>query len=137
MSAAGLSQRVERLRTVELFSSLDDEALALVASLARELDAPAGRVLAEPKQQGSGMFAIVEGRAIAELRGGATRELGPGESFGELALLTPDGERTARVRAETPVRCLAIARDDFRHLLEREPRIALSLLEVLAIRLAR
>jgi CRP/FNR family cyclic AMP-dependent transcriptional regulator len=133
----GLAERVERLRTIDLFSRLDHEALALVASLASELDVPAGLVLAEPKQPGSGMFAITEGRATAELRGGSTRELGPGDCFGELALVTPEGTRTARVRAETDLRCLAIAREDFRELLEREPRIALSMLEVLAARLAR
>jgi CRP-like cAMP-binding protein len=83
------------------------------------------------------MFAITEGQARVERRGGSTRTLGPGECFGELALLTPEGERTARVRAETDLRCLAIAREDFRELLEREPRIALSLLGVLAARLAR
>jgi CRP/FNR family transcriptional regulator, cyclic AMP receptor protein len=133
----GLAERVERLRSIDLFSRLDHEALALVASLASELDVPAGLVLAEPKQPGSGMFAITEGRATAELRGGSTRELGPGDCFGELALVTPEGTRTARVRAETDLRCLAIAREDFRELLEREPRIALSMLEVLAARLAR
>jgi CRP-like cAMP-binding protein len=132
----GLADRVERLRSIDLFSRLDHEALALVASLAFEVDVPAGLVLTEPKQPGSGMFAITEGRATAELRGGSTRVLGPGECFGELALITEEGTRTARVRADTELRCLAIAREDFRELLEREPRIALSLMEVLAARLA-
>jgi CRP-like cAMP-binding protein len=134
---SGLADRVERLRSIDLFSRLDHDALALVASLASELDAPAGQVLAEPKQPGSGMFAITEGRATVELRGGAAHTLGPGECFGELALLTPEGERTARVRAQTDLRCLAITREDFRELIEREPRIALALVEVLATRLAR
>jgi len=135
--ATGLAERVERLRSIDLFSGLDHDALGLVASLASEVETPAGAVLVEPKQAGSGMFAITEGRATAELRGGSTRRLGPGDCFGELALLTSEGMRTARVRAETELRCLAIAREDFRELLEREPRIALSLLEVLAARLAR
>jgi CRP/FNR family transcriptional regulator, cyclic AMP receptor protein len=135
--ATGLAERVERLRRIDLFSGLDDEGLALVASLASEVEVPAGRVLTEPKQPGSGMFAITEGEARVERRGGSTRRLGPGECFGELALLTREGERTARVRAESDLRCLAIARDDFRELLERDPRIALSLLEVLAARLVR
>jgi CRP-like cAMP-binding protein len=131
-----LADRVERLRSIDLFSRLDHEALALVASLASELEVPSGLVLAEPKQPGSGMFAITEGRATVELRGGVTRELGPGDCFGELALITAEGTRTARVRAESDLRCLAIAREDFRELLDREPRIALSMLEVLAGRLA-
>jgi CRP-like cAMP-binding protein len=132
-----LAERVERLRSIALFSGLDDEALGLVASLTSEFDVPAGKVLAEPKQPGSGMFVIDEGRATVETRGGGMRMLGAGECFGELALLTSEGARTARVRAETDLRGFAIARQDFHDLLEREPRIALTLLEVLATRLAR
>lgn len=133
---AELAERAQRLRRVELFSRLDDDALGLVASLGTEIDAPAGTVLTQAQQPGAGMFVIEEGRAVAELRGGRERELGPGECFGELALLTAEGERTARVRAETDLHCFAIARDDFRDLLEREPQIAIALLTVLASRLA-
>jgi CRP-like cAMP-binding protein len=133
---AALAERVQRLRRVALFSTLDDDALGLVASLGTEVDAPAGTVLTQPQQPGAGMFLIEEGRAVVELRGGRERELGPGDCFGELALLTQEGERTARVRAETGLHCFAIARDDFRDLVEREPRIAVALLTVLASRLA-
>jgi CRP-like cAMP-binding protein len=133
---AALAERVQRLRSVALFSTLDDDVLGLVASLGTEVDAPAGTVLTQPQQPGAGMFVIEEGRAVVELRGGRERELGPGDCFGELALLTQEGERTARVRAETDLHCFAIARDDFRDLLEREPRIAVALLTVLASRLA-
>jgi CRP-like cAMP-binding protein len=132
-----LSERVARLRSIDLFSQLDPEALGLVASLAVDVDIPAGSILTHPKQPGTGMFAIEDGRATVELRGGGTRHLGAGDCFGELALLTPEGRRTARVRAATDLKCLALSRDDFRELLEREPRIALALLEVLALRLAR
>ena len=82
------------------------------------------------------MFVIESGRATVELRGGDTRKLAAGDWFGELALLTAQGERTARVRAETDLRCFAIARDDFRTLLEQEPAIAVALLPVVASRLA-
>jgi CRP-like cAMP-binding protein len=132
-----LSERVERLRSIDLFSQLDAEALALVASLAVDVTVPAGSILTHPKQPGSGMFAIEHGSATAEVRGGKKRELRPGDCFGELALLTPEGERTARVRAETDLSCFVLSRADFRDLLEREPPIALALLEVLASRLAR
>jgi CRP-like cAMP-binding protein len=53
---------------------------------------------------------------------------------GELALLRPDGARTARVQATSPVRCLAVDRRTFRQLLESEPTLALALLETLAER---
>jgi CRP-like cAMP-binding protein len=127
---------VQRLRSVELFSALDDEALGLVASLASEVEAPAGAVLTQPNQPGAGVFVIESGKATVELRQGRTRELGEGDCFGELAVLTEEGERTARVRAATDLRCFAISREDFQDLLEREPRIAVALLPVLASRLA-
>ncbi|HET9250443.1 MAG TPA: cyclic nucleotide-binding domain-containing protein, partial [Actinomycetota bacterium] len=59
---------------------------------------------------------------------------GPGEFFGELALLT-DHPRNARVRAKTPVKCLAISRSDFQKLLEEEPEIAVAMLPTLAQRI--
>jgi CRP-like cAMP-binding protein len=131
-----LSERVERLRSIDLFSQLDAESLALVASLAVDVNVPAGSVLTHPKQPGSGMFAIERGDATAEIRGGKKRKLNAGDCFGELALLTPEGRRTARVRADTELSCFVLSRADFRDLLEREPRIAVALLEVLAERLA-
>jgi CRP-like cAMP-binding protein len=85
--------------------------------------------------EGSGLFVIEDGTVLVELPN-RKAELGAGECFGELALLTPEAVRTARVRAKTPVRVLAISRYDFRSLLESEPKLALSMLETLASRLA-
>jgi CRP-like cAMP-binding protein len=79
-------------------------------------------VLARADDPGSGMFVIEEGRVVVEARG-QRLELGPGEFVGELALLVPDSTRVARVRAQTPVVCLAIGRSEFAELLEAEPRI--------------
>lgn len=62
-------------------------------------------------------------------------ELGPGEFFGELAILDDGALRSARVSASTPVRCLALRREDFENLLESEPKMALTLLRTLARRL--
>jgi CRP-like cAMP-binding protein len=66
---------------------------------------------------------------------GRTFELGPGEFFGELSLLVPESRRVARVRAKTPVRCVAINRIAFEELLEDEPRVARAMLPVIARRL--
>jgi voltage-gated potassium channel len=89
-----------------------------------------------PYDPGLGMFVVEEGRVVVELSHGREVELGPGEFFGELALLIPEGVRAARVRAETDVRCLAIGRDDFAGLLDTEPSIAVAMLPVLARRLS-
>ncbi len=124
---------VEKLRGIPLFAGLGDRALARVAELATEFEEPAGWVLVEVGQPGSGMFVLEEGTAVVELPGGRERELKPGDFFGELALLT-DHPRNARVRARTPVRCLAISRMDFQKLLAEEPEIGVAMLPKLAAR---
>jgi CRP-like cAMP-binding protein len=130
------ADRGNRLRSIPLFAELSGGALERLAAIATEVECPAGMVLALPGDPGSGMFVIEEGIVVVELRGRDV-ELGPGEFFGELALLVPDSARVARVRAKTNVRCLAIARADFTLLLEQEPRIAVAMLPVLAGRLAQ
>ena len=85
----------DRLGSLPLFADLDDAQLDRLAAATTEFEAPEG-----------------------------TRELGPGDIFGERALLGEDIERTARVRARTDVRCLAIARPELERLLAEDPRLA-------------
>ena len=125
---------IETLRSIPLFSELSDHALARVAELSNEFEAPAGWVLVEVGQPGSGMFVLEEGTVEVQAPNGRSWEYGPGEFFGELALLT-DHPRNARVRAKTPVKCLAISRSDFQKLLEEEPEIAVAMLPTLAQRI--
>jgi CRP-like cAMP-binding protein len=134
-SAVSAAVDPERLRRLPLFAGLGEEALARVAAVTTELDCPAGTLLAQADDAGSGMYVVEEGTVAVEARGGFKAELGPGEFVGELALLVPDAHRVARVRAATEARCLAIGREDFAALLEQEPRIALAMLPVLARRL--
>ncbi len=131
----GSRTKIELLRNVALFSSCSDRELRKIAALADEVEVPAGHVLIQAGQEGSGMFVLEEGTVAVEIPG-KTFECGPGEFFGELALLAPDIVRTARVRATTPARCLAIGRRDFEKLLEEEPRVAVAMLPVLARRVA-
>lgn len=125
---------IEKLRSISLFADLSDEALERVAQLSTEFEAPAGWVLVEVGQPGSGMFVLEEGIVEVQTPDGRQWELGPGEFFGELALLT-DHPRNARIRAKTPVRCLAISRMDFSKLLKEEPEIAVAMLPKLAQRI--
>ncbi len=127
---------LERLCAIPLFAELTDEALHSLAKIATEVEVPAGQVMIRPYDPGLGMFVVEEGTVVVELHHGREVELGPGEFFGELALLIPEGVRAARVRAETDVRCLAIGREDFARLLDSEPRIAVAMLPVLARRLS-
>jgi CRP-like cAMP-binding protein len=113
----------DRLRTLPLFADLDDVQLDRLAAATTEFEAPAGQALIERGRPGSGMFVLEQGQAIVEAPEGR-RELGPGDIFGERALLGEEIERTARVRAQTDVRCLAIARPEIERLLAEDPRVA-------------
>jgi CRP-like cAMP-binding protein len=125
---------IDELRELPLLSGLSEAGLVRVAACSAEVDAPEGQVLALPDDPGTGMFVIREGRVAVELRSG-TLTLGPGDFFGELALLVPEGARVARVRATTAVRCLSIPREDFLALVDTEPSFSLHLLRELARRL--
>ena len=126
---------VEKLRRVPLFASLSDESLEALAGRVTEFEAPAGHVLIQPGQPGSGLFLLDEGTVVVERAHGDV-ERGAGEFVGELALIADDGLRTVRVRCQTAVRGLAIGRAVFSELLNSEPRIAVAMLPVLARRLA-
>ena len=125
-----------KLRGVSIFSDLGDDAIARIAALVTEFEAPAGHVLTQPGQEGAGMFFLEEGSVSVQLPNGVTLSLGPGEFFGELAILGSGVARTARVQAVTPVRCMAIARLDLARVLDEQPEIAVAMLPVLAQRIA-
>jgi len=124
-----------RLRSVPLFADLSDESLNLVAEHVAEFEARRGHLLAQPGQPGAGLFILLDGSVRVELPS-RTVELGPGEFFGELALLDEAAIHTGRVVSHTDIRCLALARDDFERLLKSEPTAAITMLKVLARRLA-
>ena len=81
-----MTDTVDLVRKVPMFAGLDDDEMAWVAGLATEFDVPAGFVLIEHGQPGSGMFIITDGTISIEVPRGAL-ERGPGEFVGELALL--------------------------------------------------
>jgi CRP/FNR family transcriptional regulator, cyclic AMP receptor protein len=113
----------ERLRAVPLFESLSDETLDRLAAVTHEFDAPAGQLLVERGDPGSGMLVLERGRAVVEAPEGR-QELGPGDVFGERSLIDTGVERTARVLAKTDVHCLAIGRAEVEQLLANEPQVA-------------
>src|SRR5262245_55693725 len=125
------------LRGMPLFAGLGDDVLQRVLEVAVEHEFPAGEVLTRASEKGSDVFVILEGTVTVDDPGHEPIELGPGEFVGELALLVPDAVRSAWVRAKTDLRCLVISGDDFKSLLEYEPRIALTMLPVVARRLYR
>jgi CRP-like cAMP-binding protein len=127
--------RIEALRRVPIFAELGDDNLQCVADAVNEVEVPAGQLLVQPGAPGSGMFFIADGTAVVETKRDEV-ELGPGQFFGELALMSEDATRTARVQAKTDLRCLALDRASFRTLVAEHPEVAASLLEVALGRLA-
>ena len=128
---------VELLSRVPLFEGLSKTHLARLAALAEDASYNAGRVIVRRDDPGKAFYVIVEGEAkvvkgkITTAR--AEAMLGPGEFFGELALL--DGEpRAASVVAATPLETIRIERAGFRRMLREEPDIAIKLLEGMARR---
>ena len=125
--------RIENLRSIELFSELSDESLERLSSTMAECEIEPGHILVHKGMPGTGLFVIEEGQVEVDL---VSRKvtLGPGEFLGELALLT-DSAHTGRATARTPVKAIALGREEFSELLQAEPSMALSMLTVLARRL--
>jgi CRP-like cAMP-binding protein len=125
--------RVERLRSVPLFGSCTEKELTFIASRVDEIDVPAGRVLCEKGKSGGDFFIILEGKAEVDA-GDGKRTLGPGDFFGEIALLD-NGPRTATVKAATPMRCLVLGHEQFRDVLHQNADIAVKMLRAVTHRL--
>jgi len=102
---------------------MSDTDLKLLRSAGVESTFSAGQVLIERGQPGSGVFLIVEGEVVVEAREGML-EFGAGSVIGERALLSEDGKRTARVRALTEVRVVAVTREMFDELCAGDPGFA-------------
>jgi CRP/FNR family transcriptional regulator len=130
----GVRGIAEQLARVPLFSGCSARELSLIARAAKEVSHPAGTVIAREGEPGVGMFLVLEGRAEVSIGGRRRRTLGPGDFFGEIALLD-GGPRTATVTALTPVRLVGITEWVFRGLIREHPTIALKTLEAMAARL--
>ncbi len=127
-------EKVALLKRTALFAECTKAELTEVALTADEREAPGGATLTQEGGRGREFFVLVEG-AVAVGRGGRKlADLGPGDWFGEIAILTYK-PRTATVTATSPVRLLVISDRAFRRVVETTPRIALTVLRSVAERL--
>ncbi|HEX5503002.1 MAG TPA: ATP-binding cassette domain-containing protein, partial [Thermomicrobiales bacterium] len=121
-------RRVQFLGRVGLFQGCDRAALGPVATALKPVAVEAGGVVVREGEPGDRFYLVESGKlAILVERGGEPRQvaqLGPGEFFGEMALLGAGGHRTATVRADTAARLWALAAEDFRGLLAHDPSVA-------------
>ncbi|MCS7006013.1 MAG: flavin reductase [Thermoleophilia bacterium] len=126
--------RYERLvRDLRVFSALPQKFLEPILALGVEREYGRGDVLMRRGEPGAELMLIVEGAVRVE-RPGRSLALGVGEIVGEIEVLDPQGRRIADVTALEPTRCLVVTRDTLLAALERNPRAAIGLLEVLASR---
>jgi CRP-like cAMP-binding protein len=127
-------RELEMLSRVPLFSACSQTELRQIARLGTELDVEAGRVLTDEGAPGREFFLVVEGKADCRVRGRSVAVFGPGDYFGELALLD-GGRRTATVKATTPMRLTVLSVPEFAGLVRSSPTISTKLLSHLARRL--
>jgi CRP-like cAMP-binding protein len=122
-----------------LFAGLGANSINRIAALCHTLNLAAGEMLFQKGDSGNELFGIRRGRIRIEINsaaGGrmALNFLGPGDLFGEIAVL--DGQaRTADATAEEPSELFILRRSDFMAYLEHEPQVALKLIPLLCQRL--
>jgi CRP-like cAMP-binding protein len=128
-----VSAPIELVRGVPLFSDLGKKDAEELARTFKERTFSAGDVIAAEGQRGIGFFIIEAGTARVTRSGEERVTLGPGDYFGEIALID-DGPRTASVTADTELKCWGLTSWEFRPLVETNAEIAWKLLEGLAKR---
>ena len=125
---------VKLLQGVPLFSGCSKKELRAIAGATKEVQHPAGSVIAREGESGVGFFLILDGTARISIGGKTKRRLGPGDYFGEIALLD-EGPRSATVTADTDLRLLGLTAWNFRRLMAQNPSIGPKLLKVMGERL--
>jgi len=117
------------LKRVPLFSDLDDRQLRKLGEHFRERKLAAGTsVVQEGTMSGVGFFVVADGEVSVSKGGEEVATLGPGDHFGELALIS-ERERSATVTAKTEVRALEIPFWDFRDFAHANPDVTWKLLK--------
>jgi len=122
---------VDLLKRVPIFEGLDNRELERIAASMKQRTFHAGDTVTTEGQGGVGFFVIEDGEARVTIHGDERRRLGPGDYFGEVALLT-DRPRTATITAESDLRCYGMTSWDFKPLVESHSSIAWKLLQAMA-----
>jgi CRP/FNR family transcriptional regulator, cyclic AMP receptor protein len=127
-------RKIELLSHVPLFSGCSKKELRKIAGIADEIDLREGKVLTRQGAPGREFFVILEGTVDVVRDGKTINELGAGEFFGELALIS-NIPRTATVTATSPIRALVVVDRDFRRLLKDDVTVAVKVLGTMAERM--
>jgi CRP/FNR family transcriptional regulator len=131
---SAVADPVQTLATVPMFAGIGRKELRRLAERMSERTFAEGEVAVEEGRGGAGFWLIEEGDATVSIGGQIIRTLGPGDYFGEIALLD-DGPRSATVTAGTDLRCRGMAAWEFEPFVIEHPEVALTMLKTLARRL--
>ena len=127
-------EKLDLLHRIPLFGGLDQRHLERLGMLTEEVDVPAGKVLMRQGELGEDLMLIYSGLVTVERDGKQINKLGPGQFFGEIALIQ-GGPRTATVTVETPCRLLVVNHRDFHALMDEFPEVETRVLLALAQRI--
>ena len=119
------------LQRVPLFQGLDKRELERVAASMKARTFNAGDTVTTEGSGGAGFFVIEDGEADVSVGGDKRGTLGPGDYFGEIALIA-EGDRTATITARSDLRCYGLTSWEFRPLVETHSSIAWKLLQAMA-----
>jgi CRP/FNR family transcriptional regulator, cyclic AMP receptor protein len=122
---------LDSLAQIPLFSSMSKRDLQKIAKASDEVEVPTGKVLVEQGARGREAFVVIEGRATVKRNGRKVATFGPGDHFGELALLD-GGNRMATIVADTPMRVLVIGQREFSGVIDEVPGLAHKVLASMA-----
>jgi CRP/FNR family transcriptional regulator, cyclic AMP receptor protein len=125
---------VETLSAIPLFQGVKPKELKKLANRMQDRSFGEGDAITTQGKSGIGFFVIEHGNATVSIDGKIVRTLGPGEYFGEIALID-SGPRSATIVASTDLRCHGITAWEFRPFVEQHPEVAWPMLETLASRL--
>ena len=122
-----------QIKEAKLFQGLPETELRSLEKQMKTVKHPAGHEIVVKGENGVGFMIILDGTVTVSTVQGKSRKLGPGDSFGEMALLDHEG-RSANIKADTDVSLATIPEWSFKPFLKEHPEVSYRLLQVLSQR---
>jgi CRP/FNR family transcriptional regulator, cyclic AMP receptor protein len=124
---------VAEIKEAKLFQGLPESEVRSLEKQMKIVKHPAGHEIVVKGENGVGFMIILDGTVTVSTVQGKSRKLGPGDSFGEMALLDHEG-RSANIKADTDVSLATIPEWSFKPFLKEHPEVSYRLLQVLSQR---
>jgi CRP-like cAMP-binding protein len=135
-ASSNRSATADALFDAPLFAGMERAEVASALASFDEVRFPSGRRVVLERLRGSDFFLVMVGTAGVEIDGRRVATLGPGDFFGEMAVLG-DGLRTASVRALTPLHCVVLPNGKLQQLILDHPQVGVNLLHTVVARVTQ